>query len=1668
MNAKNIPAGHWLTCGMAITAGIQFLAVDASANPTGMSVASGTASAQANGSQLTITTGNQAVLNWQSFNIGAGETTTFNQPSAASIVVNNIHDANASQIYGSLQANGLVVLMNANGFYFGPNAFIKTGGLIVSTANAVPPQNVGGSWEFNGPPPLASIVNYGQIKTAAGGSTFLIADKIENHGDIETPGGSIGLAAGQTVQLSDRPDGRGLSMSVTLPTGSINNYGEIVADAGTLALQAKVVNQNGLLQANSVREQNGQIELVASDTVNLGADSQMLARGDDSTAGSAGGTVTLKADNLFKDTTGSQIVTAGGAKGGNGGNIEVSAPNIQSLDTGMDASAVAGSTGGQFLLDPVSINLVGSGTSTTPDPVNGTVDKSAAGTGTLSLNVNTAFKNKNFSTITLEASGNISLAANLTWDLSGANGYAAGTQLSLLAGGNITLGNGSKITDANNWSISLAAGYNFTTHKINQGSGNIYLNGGSGSDLSGSLKAGTGTISLQAGNTVQLGSGSVTSGGGNILAQAGGDLTLLDNASLFSATGNGAITLQAGYNFASQAVTTGSGNLYLNGGSGSDTSGSLKAANGAVTLQAGNGIQLGGGSVSTSGGNILTQAGGDLTFLDNASQMATVNGGAVTLQAGYNFSSQTVTYGKGSLYLDGAGNDLGGFVQTDSGAISLAAGLNLTVGSGYVVTTGGGSITAHALKGNIDTGNDAQGYHFNSSVKSLATAYDLTKGLGGISTEAGGNVTLIAGGTVTSVLPEKGSYLYDGNSVTPNNGNDFLTAGAGTYGRTQAGNLTVVAGGNVIGHYLVANGTGSLFAGVQMDAAGNPVKDGAGNYKLTGTGSAGGTDLTSPGLSLSLVHGGWNVAAAQNILLQEVNNPNGMFNNVGGSAYNHSFDYLGNEYVNLSAGNLVQLGVSSASLARISSSSGKVSVGDNVSIIYPSILNITAGSGGLILGFSGTANSLTLFPSAQGSLTIDTTGSLVSNLPGVQGVPQQFNLIVSDSGSSQYTSATSFSATDHKTTPVHLNNTTAIDLNIGGDMNLINLIVPEAAQVNVAGNMNNCGFQGMNLSTAASYQTTVTEADGTTRKFTVNPAETAINVTGDIYDRGSFTSITLTPDQVSAINLAYLGRSENSALSAATLTSSFFLNGSTLTYQNISGQTLSSVLKQLNNLTVQVYQNGIPQWQDPPLNTVPVTQQVSLFGDPAQKGTVAYGLLTQFNTLGAPPANAGINIGGGGKLDISARSVDLGTSPGIQSLGAALYTSKSAYPLAGLFGVGGIFSRGTDIAVTTAGNPANGYTSAGAQVGDRQGDLDLYSSSIASLFGGNISLNVSGVLNAGSSVFTVNSGLTRGIYSSSGGDVSVVATGDINVNGSRIITYDGGNLTVESKQGNINAGSGSSTPVTVTGYYEDSVTDSKGNVTHTLYTDSPQIPFSGIVAMTFPDRVTDNYPAPVATLGSMLVETPNGSINGDAAGILQIALNNLTYPNAQTVVLAGYELRDSLGNPVDAAHTQGANAVLVSANRDINFKNSGIIASNAKLDASGSIYGFIFSGGNLDIQAQQNVNVTALGVGNVSVSSGGSISGTIVGVGSVSVSGSSVDAALISANVSGTTSGQSGLGQGTAANGTSQAAASEESTKTTAAATEDTNAGAEAKKKGGKNIALAQKVSRVTVLLPAK
>ena len=454
------------------------------ANPVGPTVAQGAASFTSQGSHFSIQTSDRAFINWQSFNIGLGETTSFLQPSSSSLVWNQIHDQNPSQILGSLNANGYVVLQNSSGFYMGGQASITAHGLLMTTAPfALPDLSSSGAWSFNAPPPTASIINYGQINLSRGGSAFLIAHDVQNHGTITAPEGDIGLYAGKQILISDRPDGRGLSANVTLPDGSVDNSGKLIADAGTIAMRAQVVNQGGLVQANSVREVNGTIELVASDTVNLAPNSVLQAKGD-SQGTSAGGSVVIKSDNSFTDQPGSIINVAGGAQGGNGGQVEVSAVKMEPIQSSLDARAASGFLGGKLTIDPYDLVLDSSFVSSLNPVLNAGIYQ-----------------------INLEADHNVTLIT--LWALKDEPSTA---NLTISAGNNLIFADGSGLSAGGHWNVDLFAGTGLTAGSLpGSGGDSIFLNG------SAYLQTKDGSISLSAPGQVNVQNGAIrTTKGGNI------------------------------------------------------------------------------------------------------------------------------------------------------------------------------------------------------------------------------------------------------------------------------------------------------------------------------------------------------------------------------------------------------------------------------------------------------------------------------------------------------------------------------------------------------------------------------------------------------------------------------------------------------------------------------------------------------------------------------------------------------------------------------------------------------------------------------------------------------------------------------------------------------------------------------------------------------------------------------------------------------------------------------------------------------------------------------------------------------------------------------------------------------------------------------------------------
>ena len=760
---RDTAAGKWLC--LAVVLLVDGCSLNLLANPTGMTVALGRATPQTSGAQLNVTVSQAALLNWSSFNIQAGETTTFIQPSANSVVLNEIGGASASQIFGNLNANGTVILANANGFFFGPNSMIKVGGdFIATTAPITPDFGSGSSWTFTGMPPLKSIINYGSIQAGNGRSLFLIAEDIENHGSLNAPGGNIGLAAGQTVLVSERPDGRGLSASVQVPAGTVNNLGQITADAGTIALQAQTVNQNGIVQANSVQDQNGVIELVAADQLTLGANSQIIATGDNSPGGSAGGNVTLKSGNTFSDNAGSQIIATGGAHGGNGGNVEISAPKVLSLNSGIDARAQAGWTAGKLLLDPDYIILDTSGAGSAGG---GTVLAGSNPGSTLDLNVNSAFANLAVSQIILQAAYDITLAGGTTWNLSGTIGAhfggVTGGQLTLEAGRNIIFGNGAKLTDANNWSATLLAGYDFVNNVVQSGVGNIYLNGGSGQTGSGAIQLSKAILNLTAGNSIVIGTGcQLTDDGGTIglyastvnqngLIQAnsvGGQQGIIDlvasdslalgansqiaanGDNLLGGSAGGSVTLQSGNTFSDSAgseISVTGGSLGGDGGSVEISAPNVLSLNSSLDASAPNGsagqftLNTQNIALNNSGGSgiavsefenfsqINLQASGDISLADNTTwNLGAANGQAILNAAGdisLGNGSQIIADG-GTIRAYGNNLELNGTIQANSvgsqhGIIELDANDSITLGVNSKITANGDGSVGGSSGGQI-------------------------------------------------------------------------------------------------------------------------------------------------------------------------------------------------------------------------------------------------------------------------------------------------------------------------------------------------------------------------------------------------------------------------------------------------------------------------------------------------------------------------------------------------------------------------------------------------------------------------------------------------------------------------------------------------------------------------------------------------------------------------------------------------------------------------------------------------------------------------------------------------------------------------------------------------------------------------------------------------------
>ena len=330
--------------------------IPAYANPQGGTVVAGGASIAGEGtSRVTVMqTTDRAIINWNSFSIGANERTDFVQPSVGAIALNRVVGVNPSEILGTLTATGQLVLVNPNGILFGKGATVDAAGLVATTHDVDDRQFMsGGPLRFNdGRKAGASVVNQGTITIRDAGIAAFVAPHVRNAGIIQANLGTVALASARGFTLDLYGDqlisfeiGDKIAETLTTADGTplkalVSNDGTIDVAGGRIYLTAEaareVVNQSlnlsGIVRADSVMQDGGAIVLSGSGTVAVETGAVVSA------SGVSGGSVKVAAGDFATDGT----VRADGSAGA-GGSIAIEA---RAADIGGKISASGATVGG--------------------------------------------------------------------------------------------------------------------------------------------------------------------------------------------------------------------------------------------------------------------------------------------------------------------------------------------------------------------------------------------------------------------------------------------------------------------------------------------------------------------------------------------------------------------------------------------------------------------------------------------------------------------------------------------------------------------------------------------------------------------------------------------------------------------------------------------------------------------------------------------------------------------------------------------------------------------------------------------------------------------------------------------------------------------------------------------------------------------------------------------------------------------------------------------------------------------------------------------------------------------------------------------------------------------------------------------------------------------------
>ena len=293
------------------------------ARPTGGTVVAGQASISFDHGVLNITsTTPQAVINWQSFDIGPKEQVVITGPSANATVLNRVIGPNPFQIAGQLNSNGQVYLVNGSGGTYYQGAQVDALGFVSTSTNITNQNFMIGNLVFeNAGNVSALIANRGEIKVSGGGILSLMAPGVSNSGVLRAPGGRIDLLSASTFSLDPTV------ANFFLPTSPLRSTirSDLVVNAGTIRARGGLVWLEGDVAPNvggSIRV-GGEVR-----TKSVGANTGTIV-----VVGNGAGAVVTGT----LDATGTQAGTTGGSLQVDGGtSTELAATSV------VDVSGEAG------------------------------------------------------------------------------------------------------------------------------------------------------------------------------------------------------------------------------------------------------------------------------------------------------------------------------------------------------------------------------------------------------------------------------------------------------------------------------------------------------------------------------------------------------------------------------------------------------------------------------------------------------------------------------------------------------------------------------------------------------------------------------------------------------------------------------------------------------------------------------------------------------------------------------------------------------------------------------------------------------------------------------------------------------------------------------------------------------------------------------------------------------------------------------------------------------------------------------------------------------------------------------------------------------------------------------------------------------------------------------